>query len=765
MEARKERPSPSLLNNIAVLKHVKGDLDIAESLYNRALEAEEGGASSDAPYKKNITTLYNLARLYEEKLQTSKAQTLYKEIIREHPNYLDCYLRLGCIAKVRGHIYEASDCIKLALNIKEDNFDALSLLGNLHLEKDEPRELEEAQKKFKRILQVDKNDSYAILSLANTYCSLARHEAIAHKGNDGRTSEALLKAMDYYNKVLTKEPGNLYAANSVGVLLADKGKIAEAKEVFSMVRECTADMPDVWVNMAHIYLAQGQHINAIKMYQNCLKKFYYNRESSILLFLARAYYDFGKYQECKRVLLKALHLMPDNPALRYNIALAQFMYGTKLLEGKRNNLNELKSAVTELNLARQMFLNLKNSKVGKNPNYDPERAERFAHKCRKAHDEGRRAVFKAEEEERKMEEARDSQRQRLEEEKQKLREAELSKLAAEDERKRLEQQQAEEHERRLKDKMEHWMRSEAARDETEKSKSAKKGKKGKNEEPDFIVNDIEGEGESWEERRDRKNPKAKLMAEKTKEKAQREKEEAIRKRGGGGEGRDSESDSDADEEWLNSLSKDGKGAEGKESSKDITDGDEEESRKKGRGRLRKNREESDNESDKGARASSPSSPTGRSSPPTSTSKRRRIIEEDDEEGVAGQDSQEIPKESVTPSEPMASQEDNENHEAAEQEDRLESRASTPPPLIEETMKKADVREEEEEYEAEEDEDTHMTTTMTTTKVVESEATEEDTDMTTMTTTTKVVASEATEEERTVVPLAQEEEEEEDIMDI
>jgi RNA polymerase-associated protein CTR9 len=39
----------------------------------------------------------------------------------------------------------------------------------------------------------------------------------------------------------------------------------EAKEFFVQVREATAEMPDVWINLAHVYLAQRQYINAIKM--------------------------------------------------------------------------------------------------------------------------------------------------------------------------------------------------------------------------------------------------------------------------------------------------------------------------------------------------------------------------------------------------------------------------------------------------------------------------------------------------------------------
>ena len=36
-------------------------------------------------------------------------------VFQEHPSYVDCYLRLGCMARDREQIYEASDWFKEAL--------------------------------------------------------------------------------------------------------------------------------------------------------------------------------------------------------------------------------------------------------------------------------------------------------------------------------------------------------------------------------------------------------------------------------------------------------------------------------------------------------------------------------------------------------------------------------------------------------------------------------------------------------------------------
>lgn len=52
---------------------------------------------------------------------------------------------------------------------------------------------------------------------------------------------------------------------TVGAVLAHKGYFREARDVFAQVREATADISDVWLNLAHIYVEQKQYISAVQM--------------------------------------------------------------------------------------------------------------------------------------------------------------------------------------------------------------------------------------------------------------------------------------------------------------------------------------------------------------------------------------------------------------------------------------------------------------------------------------------------------------------
>lgn len=57
--------------------------------------------------------------------------------------------------------------------------------------------------------------------------------------------------------------------------MAHKGYFREARDVFAQVREATADISDVWLNLAHIYVEQKQYISAVQMVIAYLSRYFY----------------------------------------------------------------------------------------------------------------------------------------------------------------------------------------------------------------------------------------------------------------------------------------------------------------------------------------------------------------------------------------------------------------------------------------------------------------------------------------------------------
>ncbi|WZZ43473.1 hypothetical protein YC2023_039732 [Brassica napus] len=317
----------------------------------------ENGHSVDVPWNK-VTTLFNMARLLEQLHKTETATFLYRLILFKYPGYIDAYLRLAASAKAQNNLPLAIELVNEALKVDDKNPNALSLLGELELKNDDWVKAKETLRAANDA--TDGKDSYAILSLGNwNYFAAMRNE----KRNPKLEATHLEKAKELYTKVLTQHSSNMYAANGSGIILAEKGQFDIAKDIFTQVQEAASgsvflQMPDVWVNLAHVYFAQGNFALAVKMYQNCLRKFFYNTDSQILLYLARTHYEAEHWQECKKTLLRAIHLTPSNYTFRFDLGAVMQKSSSSTLQKKKRTADEVRSTVTEAENAVRVFTQL-----------------------------------------------------------------------------------------------------------------------------------------------------------------------------------------------------------------------------------------------------------------------------------------------------------------------------------------------------------------------------------------------------------------------
>lgn len=77
----------------------------------------------------------------------------------------------------------------------------------------------------------------------------------------------------------------------------------------------------VWVNLGSLHLARNEAEEAARMYDAALNRFYGKKDSKVLLWLARAYYDNKDIKKSKMALLRAVHLFPHVQSLLFNLAL------------------------------------------------------------------------------------------------------------------------------------------------------------------------------------------------------------------------------------------------------------------------------------------------------------------------------------------------------------------------------------------------------------------------------------------------------------
>ncbi|KAM7285986.1 RNA polymerase-associated protein CTR9 homolog [Ixodes scapularis] len=518
---------PEILSNVGALHFRMGNLQEARRYYEASLERSRTESGNDEHYYGSIsvTTTYNLARLYEALSLFDRAEQAYKNILREHPNYVDCYLRLGCMARDRGQIYEASDWFKEALQVNQEHPDSWSLIGNLHLAK---QEWGPGQKKFERILKGAPGDAYSLVALGNVWLQTL-HQPMRDRDKERRHQD---RALAMYKQVLRLDPRNIWAANGVGAVLAHKGYISESRDIFAQVREATADFCDVWLNIAHIYVEQKQYVAAIQMYENCLRKFFRHHHVDILIFLGRALFRCNRLRECKRILLRARRVAPQDTLLLYNIALVLQRLAAQCLRDDKSSLATVLSAVHELGLAHRYFQYL--SVHGDRMKYDLAQAAIESRQCQDLLSQAQYHVARA----RRMDEEEREIRRKQEEEREALR----RKISEEQ---RILEEQKQEQERAMIMKRQEFVEKSKSKLQFADFPEDKPGKKSKGRKSQDYVSDSSdegGDGENAENKEKKEKKKRKKHAagsdgEDKPSRKKKRKERQSRRDGGDGEGR------------------------------------------------------------------------------------------------------------------------------------------------------------------------------------------------------------------------------------
>ena len=83
------RSDARLLNNAAVLKHLRGELSEARAMYENALTTAASSLDPSLSEGISTTVLYNLARVYETQGESVLAKDAYDKLLARHPEYVD----------------------------------------------------------------------------------------------------------------------------------------------------------------------------------------------------------------------------------------------------------------------------------------------------------------------------------------------------------------------------------------------------------------------------------------------------------------------------------------------------------------------------------------------------------------------------------------------------------------------------------------------------------------------------------------------------
>jgi RNA polymerase-associated protein CTR9 len=165
----------------------------------------------------------------------------------------------------------------------------------------------------------------------------------------------------------------VFAANGLGMVMAQKDELGPAREVFQKARESNTTNDDICTNLAHIHLIQDRLTEAEHAYQANLKALIKSNRSievgavnNLCEAMAFAQFKHGRHEDSLRSLLRGIHQEPNmaNNGLRnwYNIAVVRLALATSIMSNKKTQktATSVLNATSELLLAQNLFKFLAN---------------------------------------------------------------------------------------------------------------------------------------------------------------------------------------------------------------------------------------------------------------------------------------------------------------------------------------------------------------------------------------------------------------------
>jgi len=213
------------------------------------------------------------------------------------------------------------------------------------------RSVAQAKNSFEKIQHLDerhKTDPYALLAVGNIYFSHL------HRTDPGKYTTELGWAKNFYEGVLRTDPSNAFAANGMGMVLAEHGLVSQALDTFSRVKTIGGDLvPDATINLAHLLTLDGKYFEAVKNYSAVLRRHHHGNSAEILVFIAHAHFCDGDHRSALRALSRAVRASPADGCMWFNLASVQQDFAKATLDLLRQPERVTDTSVADLNAARQ----------------------------------------------------------------------------------------------------------------------------------------------------------------------------------------------------------------------------------------------------------------------------------------------------------------------------------------------------------------------------------------------------------------------------
>ncbi|KAG6090536.1 hypothetical protein E4U30_002244 [Claviceps sp. LM220 group G6] len=387
---------PQLLNNIGCFHSQAEKHEQASEMFEAALSAclrigeRDPSMDTDALVS---TISFNLGRSYESRGLIEQAIEVYEGLLARHEDYTDARTRLSYIKLRKFPNKEGPDAVAKLYQDHTGDLEVRALYGwyqgKVHSRKRPSNIADDPEfRHYKHTLQnYDKHDRYALIGMGNLYLLQAREMRRDTDQDKQKRSIVYGKAVEFFEKALSLDSKNAYAAQGVAIaLVEDKKDYKTGLSILNKVRETVRDF-HVYVNLGHIYTELKQFSKAIEHYEMALSKEGKANDPNILACLGRTWLyrgrsekDIDHYNKALECAQKALEVAPDQVFNKFNVAFVQIQLVTMIqnLPENRRSSEQLEKAAEGLEAAIQSLDNIATLPQPPYPKHDIEQRANMA---------------------------------------------------------------------------------------------------------------------------------------------------------------------------------------------------------------------------------------------------------------------------------------------------------------------------------------------------------------------------------------------------
>ena len=308
-----------------------GRLDSSIQFAEQALKNAPGSPDAKLALVRGLIARRDVGRAASE-LQT---------LINQYPNHAAVQTQAGIVSAMKGDRSGAARTLARALELDENNLEALHALVSLDLsQKNSASAISRVETRLARTPR----DAGALLLAASTYAAAgdpkkseqALRKTIEVDGSNfqaysmlGRlylSQQRLDEALAEFDELSKRQPRPVQAHTIVGVILEAQKKPQEARKRYEQALAIDPDMPVAANNLAWMYAETGENLDiALQLAQAAARRLPNN--PAIQDTLGWIYYKKGLATLAIAPFQKSIELDPKNPIFYFHLGLAHFKNG------------------------------------------------------------------------------------------------------------------------------------------------------------------------------------------------------------------------------------------------------------------------------------------------------------------------------------------------------------------------------------------------------------------------------------------------------